>query len=296
MRFAYVNCANLPEPDPDERTCLKAFADAGHTISTLPWDGPPTALGEYDALLIRATWNYIDAPEAFLDWVRRAASQTLLLNPPDVVEWNLHKSYLNELEAEHVPVVPTAFVSQANEMRDEMRFDALMARHGWTDVVIKPTVSAGSWMTRRFRADEAQAARSFLQQSVQARDTMVQRYEPSVERGGERSLVWFGGTLQHVVVKAPRFADGEEAIQPSSAPTTEDRQLAQQILAAAARRLQRVEDASDLLYARIDVIEGPSGEPLLSELELIEPSLFFDQNAGSADRFVQAAAAMVQRI
>ena len=32
-----------------------------------------------------------------------------------------------------------------------------------------------------------------------------------------------------------------------------------------------------LLYARVDLIPGPDGEPLLIELELTEPSLFLRQ-------------------
>ncbi len=47
------------------------------------------------------------------------------------------------------------------------------------------------------------------------------------------------------------------------------------------------------LYARVDLIRDQKGEPVVLELELIEPSLFFPFAGGSAERF---AAAVVRRM
>jgi hypothetical protein len=43
------------------------------------------------------------------------------------------------------------------------------------------------------------------------------------------------------------------------------------------------------LYARVDLILNEQGEPVVLELELIEPSLFFPFAAGSVERFAAAA-------
>ena len=43
----------------------------------------------------------------------------------------------------------------------------------------------------------------------------------------------------------------------------------------------------DLAYARVDLVRGADG-PQLLELELTEPSLFFAQAPGSAERFAAA--------
>ena len=45
-----------------------------------------------------------------------------------------------------------------------------------------------------------------------------------------------------------------------------------------------------LTYARVDLIRGHDGAPQLLELELCEPSLFFEHAAGSADRFASVLA------
>jgi hypothetical protein len=42
------------------------------------------------------------------------------------------------------------------------------------------------------------------------------------------------------------------------------------------------------LYARVDLIRDDTGAPCLLELELSEPSLFFAQAAGSAEKFTAA--------
>jgi hypothetical protein len=48
--------------------------------------------------------------------------------------------------------------------------------------------------------------------------------------------------------------------------------------------------SDDLLYARVDLVPGPDGTPVLLELELAEPSLFLRHAPGAAERFSQAIA------
>jgi hypothetical protein len=50
-------------------------------------------------------------------------------------------------------------------------------------------------------------------------------------------------------------------------------------------------NAGDLLYARVDMVTGPEGRPLLMELELTEPSLFFENVPGSEMLLAAAIAA-----
>ena len=46
--------------------------------------------------------------------------------------------------------------------------------------------------------------------------------------------------------------------------------------------------AETLLYARVDLIQDADGHPVVLELELTEPSLFFAHATGSAERFADA--------
>jgi hypothetical protein len=41
------------------------------------------------------------------------------------------------------------------------------------------------------------------------------------------------------------------------------------------------------LYARIDLVRDAGGQPVVLELELVEPSLFLEHGPGAAERLVE---------
>jgi hypothetical protein len=275
VRIALARCRVLPEPDPDETLTLDAFRRSGVEAETFDWDDPSDDPAQFDAVLLRATWNYHLSPDRFLDWVSETSSKTRLMNPADMVKWNLDKLYLAELEGIGIPIVPTEFFRKS----DKPDFRGLLAERRWDCAVVKPRVSASSFLTRRFSVAEWEEAQCFLETTLHERDMMVQRYLPSVEAEGERALVWIAGEVTHAVRKAPRFSGGEESISGGLIPSNEERRFVE-------LAMSRWKDSA--LYARVDVMRGPEGELLLSELELIEPSLFFLQNPAALERFVAA--------
>ncbi len=272
-RIGIVNCLAMPEPDPDEVLFMRTLAEAGADARLVPWDDPTWDPADFDLCVLRSCWNYFRRPDDFLRWVDDTASRTLLLNPPHVVRDNVHKQYLERLDAEGVPVIPTAWAPK------NRAFDlaATMDEPGWHDVVIKPSVSAGSYRTRRFGKDQLTDAQAFLDDLVADRDAMIQPYMTEVDRSGERCIVYIDGELTHTVRKNPRFAGGRESV-------SEGMPVSDQEAAFADRALATV--GGGLLYARVDVIADGHGGLLLSELELVEPSLFLKQDADALDRFV----------
>jgi len=59
--------------------------------------------------------------------------------------------------------------------------------------------------------------------------------------------------------------------------------------------LAAVPDAPELLYARVDLVDGPDGQPCVMELELVEPNLFLDLHPGSLAVVVDAVLAAASR-
>lgn len=275
MNIALVNCVTLPEHDPDEAPLLAALRAAGHTAATAAWDDPHADWSSFDAAVLRATWNYHRRIGEFRDWLARVHARTRLINPYETVLWNLHKRYLTDLEARRIPIVPTAWADRGTSPD----LDSLRGRHAWDKVVIKPAVSGGSRETRVFDLRHGDAeARAFLEASAAREDTMVQRYMPSVERGGEVCVVCLGGRVSHAIKKNPRFAGQHESV--TTHPVGDDeRRFAQAVLEVC---------PVPAAYARVDLMRGDQNEIMLSELELIEPSLFFEHGPGSAARFVEA--------
>lgn len=277
MRIALATCRRLPEPDPDQQPLLAELRRLGAQAEMLAWDDPGADPGRFDLCVIRSTWNYIHDLPAFLAWTRRAARRTRLLNGADIARWNCDKRYLAALAKRGIPVVPTVFYPRGGRER----LKDLVAGRGWEELVIKPQVSAASFMTRRFGQGRFKRAEEFLRRAGAERAMMIQPYVRSVETRGERSLVWIDGRLTHAVRKSPRLDDGQEAVR-GARIADDERRFAEKILRAWSDRL---------LYARVDTARADDGSLMLMELELIEPSLFLAHSPRALRLFARACAA-----
>jgi hypothetical protein len=133
--------------------------------------------------------------------------------------------------------------------------------------------------------DEAGARAHVARLLAAGREVMVQPYVASVETSQETSLLYVGGEYSHGAHNG-RVLTGVGALSPNDwdlgprEPSVAERELAEKVLAAV---------DEPLLYARVDLLAGEDG-PLLLELELTEPFLFLDFDAGAADRFAAAIA------
>jgi hypothetical protein len=275
-----ATCRPLPEPDPDEEPLLAALAARGVRARMAAWNDPREDWDSPVATVVRSTWDYPQHAPEFLAWIERAARAGPLWNPAGVLRWNVHKFYLRELAERGFPIVPTAFVERGRRTR----LAELLARHGWSDAVVKPAVSAASFRTLRVRAGapgELERGEAHLAGLLAERDALVQRYAPEVETSGERALVWIDGELTHCVRKSPRFAGQEESVSGALTPDADERELALALI-------ERFRPG--LLYARIDLVRDERGAPQLMELELIEPSLFLVQHPPALARLADALA------
>ncbi len=278
MTIALVSCRELSEPDFDAPPLARALAGAEIPAEVVAWDDATVDWPTFELAVLRSCWNYPVRCEAFRSWLRATSVHLPLFNPVDVVEWNLHKGYLLDLERRGISVTPTTLVRSGHPV-DIVR---LCADRGWTDIVVKPAVSGGSYRTQRTSSDRPEEAQAHLDLLTADGDALVQPYLPSVEGYGERSIVVVEDQVTHAVRKSPRFSGDRESVSAQPMP----------ISPAEASFAQRVVEAigQPLLYARVDIAPGADGQPLLMELELIEPSLFFAQGPEALERFVAGIA------
>jgi glutathione synthase/RimK-type ligase-like ATP-grasp enzyme len=204
-----------------------------------------------------------------------------LANPAEVIAWNTDKRYLGELAAVGVPVVPTRWYAPGDQVPEPEG-----------QVVVKPAVSAGARDTRR-HDDPAAAAAHAAELLAAGRTVMVQPYVDGVDAAGETGLVFVGGRFSHAFGKGALLTAGDRATSALFAeeeiserePSARELEVGEQVLDAA--ELRGPVARADLLYARVDLVPGPEGEPLLLELELAEPSLFFRAGHGAAERWAE---------
>src|SRR5688572_20845259 len=263
------------------------------------WSDASVDWASFDTAVLRSTWDYAERIGAFLEWAERCARLTRLANPLETVRWNTDKRYLLELSQAGVPVVPTRFVSPgADASMELMRFldgDVLTYGHadGFTDFVVKPVIGAASRDAARYARVDGTAALAHLARLLETgRQTMLQPYLDRVDAHGETAVIFFDGVLSHSVRKGPLLKRGARLVSGLFAPERiTPREIDEAERGVAVATLRAIPFRVPL-YARVDLIRGDHGAPVVLELELTEPSLFFAQAAGSADRL---AAAIIAR-
>lgn len=278
-----AGCPALIDGDGDDAGLVPALRARGLHARWLSWDDPGTL--EADLVILRATWDYTERLDQFLEWTGRVDN---LLNAPAVVAWNIDKRYLEDLEAAGVPIVPSRFFAPGEKVR-------LPA----SEVVVKPAVGAGSVGAQRF-TDAERARDHAMALQADGQTALVQPYDPRIA-DGETALVFVAGEQSHAFTKGPllppqgqRIALDEsgtyaaEALQPVE-PDFELWDLGRAALLAAAEKFDV--EVGELLYARVDVIGGID-DPRLLELELVEPSLGWRQLDEGARALRQRAFAL----
>ncbi|MGZ9928737.1 ATP-grasp domain-containing protein [Streptomyces sp. NC-S4] len=281
-RVAIVTSEGGADQDADLPLILTALRAAGLSAQAVAWDADTPRWDRYDLAVIRSTWDYADRLAEFLAWADATAEATRLWNPAPLVRWNSDKRYLPELAARGVPVVPTR-VLEPGGVPGAAQFDG---PHG---VVVKPAVSSGARDTARYEpgrgTDAERHARMLLDQG---RTVIVQPYLPLVEEG-ERALVFFGGTFSHAIRKEALLTeagliDNFRVPHPGAAPY----RPSEAELRTARAALAAVPAPGDLLFARVDLALDGAREPVVMELELIEPNLFLSVVPQRLERFAEA--------
>ena len=265
--------------DSDETPLREALARRQIGSEVLAWDDPTVSWSRFEAVLIRSTWDYIERPEQFLQWCERVAAQRPLWNSLETIRWNSDKHYLAELQAAGLAVIESHFI-EPGESPD--RIPPL------DQFVVKPAISAGSRDAERYAAAQRELAIKHVARLLDTgRSVVVQPYLTEVDTQGETGLLFFDGQFSHAIRKGPILKDGAPAIDglfaygeiEARTPSDAEKSLATKVLAALPHPTP--------LYARVDLLPSPDG-PLLLELELVEPSLFFATAPESVDRLAQA--------
>jgi hypothetical protein len=267
-RIVLASCPQLVESDGDDDGLIEALRARGLHARWLSWDDPQTEAA--DLVILRATWDYAERREEFLAWTTRVGN---LLNAPPVIAWNSDKHYLRDLAEAGIPTVPSVFLEPG---------ESLALPRG--ELVVKPAIGAGSIDTLRF-TDRSAAAEHAAMLLDAGRSVLAQPYDARVE-DGETALVFLGGEQSHAFTKGPMLPPqgsqpaldesgtfATEKLGPAD-PDVELWELGHRVLDAAAAHLGM--PRSEFLYARVDLIGGRD-EPVLLELELIEPSLGWRQ-------------------
>ena len=287
-RCAFLTLAERGDFVIDDALAIAPLEALGWRVEEVPWRQTREPWTNFDAVVVRSTWDWFDAPEDFLATLTIIDAVTRLANPLELLRWNLAKHYLRELEARGVPIVPTCWL-------DHWRDDALAEARAQLDcdeLVIKPLLGANGEDAFRLAGAPVAAMRARLGARLGGRPCMVQPFRQSVLTEGEYSVFCFAdrrdgahdGEPSHAILKRPRGSEFRSQEERGAEILTVTPEPA--LIAATRRALAAVTPIP--LYARADFVRGPAGAFELMELELIEPSLYLRTDPGAAARFAAA--------
>lgn len=304
-RIALLTCRHHDHIDyASEGRLMQELVRQGAIVTLAAWDDVLSPVKDEDSPLLgemvgaevyvlRTTWDYWDRLDRFREFLTVFAQGEdnggRLQNSATTALANLDKTYLQELQSAGVAIVPTIFVTKDSEAAANDQAKS----NNWSAIVIKPTVGAAASGLKKFDRPDTQAL-NYLTELTRDGGALIQKYLPRVTTEGETSLVYFDGHFSHAVTKVPAEGDFRSQTDFGGVYTLVEPTEAQTHTAEFALLAWEKTYNDKPLYARVDLVPGDDGQPLLGELELIEPELFLDMADGSAEMFATAILARVK--
>ena len=146
-----VTGAAWPEPSASDQCLAATLRARGHAVDAAPWNGPFEPFAGAEAIVVRSSWDYHEAPDAYRAWLDRLPPGRTF-NAPALIHWNLSKAHVLDLGARGA-VIPRSRLVAAEPAAVAAALDALRR-----EAVIKPVIGAsGVGVERVRRGDEAAA-------------------------------------------------------------------------------------------------------------------------------------------
>ena len=269
----------------DDRILSEAMERRGFKVIRKDWADPDFDWASTRIALFRTTWDYFHRFAEFSDWLDRVATQTQLINPLELIRWNMDKHYLLDLQQRGIPIPPTRIIHWG----EATPLATLHAETGWTETVLKPTISGGARHTYRLHPGNLDEHEALFQSLIAAEDMMLQPLQKQVIEQGELSLMVMGGQYTHAVLKVAK--PGDFRVQDDFGGTVHPWTASAEEIALAERAVAACDPAP--LYARVDMIRDNDGRLAVMELELVEPELWFRFHPPAAEVLAEAVAAVL---
>ena len=278
MTVLFATCDDQPLIAADDQLLADALRPLGVEVTPLPWtEIDPYAMTDAPPIILRSTWDYHRMPTMFSAWLGALQdSGRTVWNDAATAGGNIDKIYLKQLESAGIAIPKTRWLDRV----DQEAVQEALEEEGWQQAVLKPRIAATAYGTFLVTPDITLTDDNLA--PARASGALLQEFVPEIVERGEVSLMYCDGVFSHAVSK--RAKPGDFRVQQDFGgvvvPVTPPSDLI-----AFANRIMAT--ARQCLYARVDIVESARG-PLLMELELIEPELYFLIVPSAAARFALA--------
>ena len=279
-KCALLTISDLSNFQSYDNLIVEPLSNIGWECDFIPWDSISINWDDFDAVIIRSTWDYQQKEKLFFKTLQSIEASTAnLYNSLDTVKWNINKRYLLELERENISIIPT-------RLYNSFDFDIvsqLFSFFNENKLIIKPCVSANADDTFILEQSKMENLKSVLENTFSQKDFLVQPFIKNIKSEGEYSLIYFGNRLSHVILKTPK--NGDFRVQEEHGGIIKAINKPEGPLIDFGNKVIRT-IPYQCLYSRVDVVRSGSNY-LLMEVELIEPSLYFNMDPKSPQMFAE---------
>jgi len=302
---AFITCADYPAMSDDDLVFIHKFKTLfpQRTIEFVTWtnffegsDGtggddsqsPLAKTREYFSnvklVVLRSVWDYHPKHKQFMDWLTAVdESAACVLNSREAIVWNSNKMYLKELrDVTGVSIVPSYFMELDKEQLDSAHLRSVCEENGWSDIILKPCISAGSFGVEKLKMEDLIDQNELLTSILNSgKPYVMQPFVSSILKHGEYSLLFFNGTFSHAKQKTLKPGTFTWSSHEDVTPDQSAMILAQKVLDSAIELIPVKKNNEvtcsnyPLLYARVDLLVDENGNYMLGELEIFEPLLYF---------------------
>lgn len=264
----------------DDQLLQTALANHGLSSVRVDWADPNVDWSRFRCAVFRTTWDYFERRHEFTEWLARVRNQTRLCNDAALIDWNMDKHYLADLEAKGISIVPSKFIERGSTVT----LRELLDESGWDEAIIKPCISGAARHTYRINRASAPALEPIVRQLLTDESLILQPFQQSVMSHGEDTLMLFNGRFTHAVKKVPKR--GDFRVQDDHGGTVHPHEPSDAQIEFAQRAMAACPSAP--AYGRVDIVQDNHGNLAVMELELIEPELWLRNHPPAATAFANA--------
>jgi glutathione synthase/RimK-type ligase-like ATP-grasp enzyme len=259
----------------EDNLVLQAFEKRGWSAKIKAWDDPDFDWTQTKHVMFRTIWDYFHRFKEFSVWLAETASKTIMINSIEQILWNVDKHYLEDLLDGGINVPETLFIRKG----DERSLQDLHDDMGWEETVVKPCISGAGRHTYKLDSDNIIDFEDIYQELIAQEDMMLQPFLELVPEKGEIAFMMMGGEFTHAVLKKAK--EGDFRVQDDFGGTVDDYTPTEEEIVFAENAIKSVSPLP--AYARVDAVWDNEGNLCVSELELIEPELWFRKHPEAAD-------------
>lgn len=228
------------------------------------------------SILFRSTWDYFDKFELFKKWFNKTKNKCLMINSTETIEWNIDKHYLLDLQEHQIPIPNSEFIKRGSSID----LSLLMQKKNWNEIVVKPTISGAAKNTYRLKEEEIIQFGPTWEKLIYKEDFIVQEFQNNVISEGEVAMIVIGGKFTHAVLKKAK--EGDFRVQDDFGGSIAIYNPSEEMVKLAEKCTRILTPIPS--YARVDIIWDNLMDLAVSELELIEPELWFRLNPNAAQK------------